>query len=86
MLLLLCENLFFSLFLLGALLGFLQGLIKHFIVGLDAALDLREGARLVLLVIRLAQGSVVIGLDINLSFHAGRTNANSICLSQREAS
>ena len=71
--------------LLGALLCFLQGLIKHFIVGLDAALDLREGARLVLLVIRLAQGSVVIGLDIN-SFHAGRTNANSICLSQREAS
>ena len=72
--------------LLGALLCFLQGLIDHFIVGLDAALDLREGARLVFLASRLAQGSVVIGLDINLSFHAGRTNANSICLSQREAS
>ena len=72
--------------LLGALLCFLQGLIQDFIVGLDATLDLREGARLVFFASRLAQSSVVIGLDINLCFHAGRTNANSICLSQREAS
>ena len=71
---------------LRGLLGFLQGLIEHFIVGLNAALDLREGGflRRVILVISLAQGSVVI-LNVNLSLHAGRTNADGFTLNQREA-
>ena len=78
--------------LLRGLFGFLQGLIDDFIVGLNAVLDLREGALisvLLFLASSLAQGSVVIGglIDVNLSLHAGRTNADGFgsLLSQREA-
>ena len=78
--------------LLRGLFGFLQGLIDDFIVGLNAAFDLREGALssvLLFLACSLAQGSVVIGgrIDVNLSLHAGRTNADGFgsLLSQREA-
>lgn len=78
--------------LLRGLLGFLQGLIDDFIVGLNAVLDLREGTLssvLFFLASSLAQGSVVIGglIDVNLSLHAGRTNADGFgsLLSQREA-
>ena len=78
--------------LLRGLLGFLQGLIDDFIVGLNAVLDLREGTLssvLLFLASSLAQGSVVIGglIDVNLSLHAGRTNADGFgsLLSQREA-
>ena len=78
--------------LFRGLLGFLQGLIDDFIVGLNAVLYLREGALssvLLFLASSLAQGSVVIGgrFDVNLSLQAGRTNADGFgsLLSQREA-
>ena len=77
--------------LLRGLLSFLKGLIQHFIVGLNAVLDLRELAALsrIFLAGSLAQGSVVVRgrVDINLSLQAGRTNTDGFgsLLSQREA-